>query len=179
MKKLLSVLLALSMVLSLGVMSFAADSALDDVKGTLEGVYNELKKITETDDFQAKFEDFKKGAGEIIDDPTKIQGMFDDLMREAADAIGVDWDAIKAQLESSEIFDIIGKLIEGSGKDETTTKAPEKEADKEEDQEDKKDKEDKEDGTTIVDTGSAAGSLAIFATLSIAAAAAFVCTKKN
>ncbi len=174
MKKILSILLALTLALSLGATAFAADPVADAlhneaVQALLEKIldevsptaYDDLVEYIHTDEFQASYAALADKATGIIEDPTQIAALFDDFIAEIADATGVDTDEIKEMLANSGLFDWIAKLYM-PGVPETTTAVATTVAEE-----------------TVPPTGSAAGSLAIFATLSIAAAAAFVCTKKN
>jgi hypothetical protein len=172
MKKILSVVLAVTLALSLGVMSFAADTSgydqlinfihNDDVKAGIEsileevGVYDEVIDFVHTDEFKAEFETLIGQAGGLLEDPSQVAGIFDDLLVELSANTGVSVDDIKDALADTGLFDLVANLYMPAAP-ETTTAVEE----------------------TIVDTGSAVGGIAIFATLSIAAAAAFVCTKKN
>ncbi|MEI6579524.1 MAG: hypothetical protein WCN92_08705, partial [Eubacteriales bacterium] len=87
-----------------------------------------------------------------------------DLVKTISDKTGVDVGTIKGQLADSEIFNWFAKIyIPGEKATTTVAVVPETTT----------------EATVIPDTGSAVGGIAIFATLSIAAAAAFVCSKKN
>ncbi len=93
-----------------------------------------------------------------------ISTFVDDLVKTISDKTGVDVGTIKGQLADSEIFNWFAKIyIPGEKATTTVAVVPETTT----------------EATVIPDTGSAVGGIAIFATLSIAAAAAFVCSKKN
>ncbi|HZK39714.1 MAG TPA: hypothetical protein VFD23_06140 [Clostridia bacterium] len=174
MKKLLSILLALTLALSLGATAFAADpvvdivhneTVLEAIKAILDEIdpsaYDELVAFIDTDEFQAEYAALMDKISAVIEDPTEVAGMVDDYIEELAELLGLDIEEVKEMLAESGLFDWIAKLYMPGVPETTTVEATTAVED------------------TVPPTGSAAGSLAIFATLSIAAAAAFVCTKKN
>ncbi len=200
MKKILSIILAVTMAFSLSIAAFAADtttlSTLDSIVASLkkEGVnIQEALKGLSTADLQKAFttiiegmnkEDLQKtlqaaiekvdnedlqdiltkalkAAGEVkledIKDTDKIAGVVDDVLLQVQDKTGIDVQTLKDKLADSEIFNVFAKMYIPAVPTTAaaTTAAP------------------------IPQTGSAVGGIAIFATLSLAAAAAFVCTKKK
>ncbi len=179
MKKIFSALIALTLVLTLSVMAFAAPektaydklletvhsdaskaaikTVLDAIDPTSE-VYEKLIATVHTDEFKAGFKAIIEGTEDF--DTTKIAGLFDDFINDTAAATGVKPEVVKEALAKSGLFDWVAKLYMPATPETTTaattTVAP-----------------------TIAPTGSATGGIAIFATISVAAAAAFVCIKKN
>ena len=160
MKKILSVLLALTFVLSMGIMSFAAEettTAATTAVATTKSVVDKIKDYLEGDDFKKIVTDLKDAVDRVAKDPEEMAKMADEAVEKISKATGMDIEEVQKAIADSGLFDGIAKIYMPA-LPVTTTAAP---------------------TTTIVDTGSAAGGLAIFATLSVAAAAAFVCTKKK
>jgi hypothetical protein len=174
MKKFLSVLLALTLALSLSVMTFAApattydkfieaihsegitkglETALDLVSPT---AYDEMVEYIHTDEFKAEFKALVEKADGF--NASDVAGLFDDFLVDLAGTLGIeDVNILKDALAKSGLFDWVAKLYMPAT---PTTEAPTEEE-------------------TVPETGSAVGGIAIFATLSVAAAAAFVCAKKK
>ena len=172
MKKLLSVLLALTMVLSMGVMSFAADDA------TTASPEDDIAQITDwfnSAEVQKFFADAGVALKKAVENPEDIAAELDAFIEKAAKELGFEVGDFDKVIQESGLIEGFGELMDkfGGGTNKVTTKA----AATEEATEEVTVEDTAEDA--IVDTGSAVGGLAIFATLSIAAAAAFVCTKKN
>ena len=176
MKKFLSVLLAAILVFSLGTVAFGLEAddattttatetttAISEVTGdTFMGQLLEAKdsadiKTAIEDSFAQAKENIKNlSIDDILALPTNIM---DDIVTNffaILKALGVDVDALYAKLASNKIINWIANFYKGGAL--TTTKEAAVEP--------------------VPDTGSAA-SLAAFATLSLAAAAAFVCYKKK
>lgn len=174
MKKILSVLLALTLALSLSVMSFAApataydkliefihsDTVKDGLKTVLDevGIYDEVIAAVHTDDFKANFKALIDGAENF--DTAQLAGWWDDLIKEIADKTGVEIEDVKEALSKTGLFNWVANLYMPAAPVTTTAPAT-------------------TTSVSVPETGSAVGGLAIFATLSLAAAAAFVATKKN
>jgi len=172
MKKFLSVLLAAIMVFSLGTVAFGLEAddeattveettAISEVTGdTFMGNILEAK---DADDIKAAIKDAFAKAKENIENlsindilalPTNIM---DDIVTNffaILQALGVDVDALYEKLASNKIINWIANFYKGGALTKT------------------------EEVEDVPETGSAA-SLAAFATLSLAAAAAFVCYKKK
>ncbi|NLX93044.1 MAG: hypothetical protein GXZ02_04130, partial [Clostridiales bacterium] len=119
MKKILSVLLALTLALSLSVMSFAApataydkliefihsDTVKDGLKTVLDevGIYDEVIAAVHTDDFKANFKALIDGAENF--DTAQLAGWWDDFFKEIADKTGVEIEDVKKALEKTGLFD--------------------------------------------------------------------------
>lgn len=166
MKKLLSVLLALTFVLSMGVMALAAETTLSPEEQVSQFIDDAAKKIAkEVEDylkgpeFAKLLADAKDAAKRVMDDPDAMAEIADETVAKISAATGMNVEEVQKAIADSGLFDGFAKLYMPATPVTTTTTKPET--------------------TTIVATGSAAGGLAIFATLSVAAAAAFVCIKKN
>ena len=181
MKKLLSALLALTLVFSLSVMAFAAEgdttttaapvtttaapvtttvcATCPDPVDTLE----ELLALIQSDEFKADLKAATDKLAEIAKDTEKIAPFVDDLLVKIEEKTGVSVADLKTKLGESEIFNAFAKIYMPAIP--TTTAAPVVTTTVK--------------ATEVPKTGSAVGGIAIFATLSIAAAAAFVCTKKK
>ena len=173
MKKLLSVLLALTLVFSLGVMAFAAEgdttttaapvtttvcATCPDPVDTLE----ELLALIQSDEFKAELKAATDKIAEIAKDTEKIAPFVDELLIKLEAKTGIKVADLKDKLGESNIFNAFAKLympaIPTTAAPVVTTTVK---------------------VTEVPKTGSAVGGIAILATLSIAAAAAFVCTKKK
>lgn len=166
MKKILSGLLALTFVLSMGIMSFAADetttaatTAATTAVATTKSVVDKIKDYLEGDDFKKIEADLKDAVDRVAKDPEEMAKMADEAVEKISKATGMDIKEVQDAIADSGLFKKIPGLY-GNAAPATTTAAPVV-------------------TTTIVDTGSATGGIAIFATISVAAAAAFVCIKKN
>ncbi len=184
MKKLLSAILALTLVFSLGVMAFAADETETTAAPTTAApttaapttaapettccpdpvdTFEELLALIQSDEFKADLKAATDKLAEIAKDTEKIAPFVDDLLVKIEEKTGVSVADLKTKLGESEIFNAFAKIYMPAIP--TTTAAPVVTTTVK--------------ATEVPKTGSAVGGIAIFATLSIAAAAAFVCTKKK
>jgi len=174
MKKFLSVLLAAILVFSLGTVAFGLEAddettakaetttAISSVTG--DTFMGSLLEAKDSSDIKSAIEDsFAKAQENIknlsIDDILALpSNIMDDIVTNffaILKALGVDVDALYEKLASNKIINWIADFYKG-GALKTTA----------------------EEVEDVPETGSAA-SLAVFATLSLAAAAAFVCYKKK
>ena len=194
MKKLLSALLALTLVFSLSVMAAAEDTTAAPTTAAPTtaapttaapttaapttaapttaapttccpdpvDTFEELLALIQSDEFKADLKAATDKLAEIAKDTEKIAPFVDDLLVKIEEKTGVSVADLKTKLGESEIFNAFAKIYmpaiptTAAPVVTTTVKA-----------------------TEVPKTGSAVGGIAIFATLSIAAAAAFVCTKKK
>ena len=180
MKKLLSALLALTLVFSLSVMAFAEDAPAEAAAAETTTVcatcpdpvdtLDELFDLIQSDKFKAdlkeatdKLQKLGKTLEELLKDTEKIAPAVDGLLEKIAEETDIDVAELKTKLGETEIFNWFAKLYMPAI---PTTEAPVVTTTV-------------KTTTAVPKTGSAAGGIAIFATLSIAAAAAFVCTKKK
>ncbi len=149
MKKALSIVIALVMALSMSAMAFAADEAAD-VNAILDDI------VAAAEDSSAAWDKVEGAITDVIDaiedktaDLSAVEGEVFNLESVLADVPGVDG-----------LLDSLKSTIKGLYAGEvatvpsTTAAAP-------------------------ADTGSTSVGIAAFAALSVAAAAAYVCTKKN
>lgn len=171
MKKVLSILLAAVMVVSMSFASFAAFDFEAFLASLLEEGANVVEMIDGLTEEEAKqlLEDAVRKLSEVdIEelmnefDPDDVGAFVDDLLDKVSEELNVDVDELKDKLGESEIFNWFAKLYMPAIPE--TTEAP-TEAPTEE--------------PTVPQTGSAAGGLAVFAVMSVAAAAAFVFSKKE
>ncbi|MGI6248060.1 MAG: hypothetical protein ACOYJX_01450 [Acutalibacteraceae bacterium] len=167
MKKVLSILLAAVMVISMSFATFAAFDFEAFLAELLEEGANVVEMIDGLTEEEAKqlLEDAVAKLSEVdIEalinefDPDDVPAFVDDLLDQVSAELGVDVDEIKDKLGESEIFNWFAKLYMPAIPE--TTEAP-------------------TEAPTVPDTGSAAGGLAVFAVMSVAAAAAFVFSKKD
>lgn len=181
MKKLLSILLALVMALSLGVMAFAADVedesstdavptpiAEETVCETCESVEDALKELlgyVNSDEFKGTMEDLKNKVEDLIENSDDVAGVVDDLFEKLEDLSGgaIDRETISKILADTGLFDWFVKLYVPAIPETTTTTTATTEPETEE---------------NIPQTGSTGAGLAVFAVLSVAAAAAYVSKKR-
>ena len=149
MKKVFALVLALVMAFSMSAMAFATDAAAD-----VDAVVDEIKAATEGTDLWGQIEDSLFDIVDAIEDKTAdlsaVEGEVFNIESVLADVPGVD--GLLDDLKSS-IKDLYAGEI---GTLPSTTEA-----------------------APSVDTGSSAVGIAAFAALSVAAAAAYVCTKKK
>lgn len=169
MKKLLSLLLALTFVLSMGIMSFAADetttaaaetttkSAEVQVSEGLDKVAKDVKDYFSGPKFEKIVTDLKDAVARVAGDPEQMAVMADEAVAKISEATGMNIEDVQKAIADSGLFDGFAKLYMPAVPQTTVAKT---------------------EAPTVPATGSAVGGLAIFATLSIAAAAAFVCKKK-
>jgi LPXTG-motif cell wall-anchored protein len=185
MKKVLSVALALVLCLAMCVPAFAADTQdpVDQIAGVLDRAGIDLSAITEKLSSLGSFDigsltggDFDISAitdalGSLSD--LDIASLKDTLIGALGNIGGGDFDiaGILNGLKDNELAQLIAKLYSiGTPEKETTTEAPtetEPEAPTETEPEE------------IPDTGDSAIGLAVLGVVSVAAAAAFVCTRKK
>ncbi len=152
MKKVLAIALALVMALSMSAMAFAADetAAADDVTAILDEI------VAVAEDSTAAWDAVE---GAII----KVIDAIEDTTADLADVEGevINLETVLGDIPG--VSDLVGSLketIKGLYAGETAT-VPTTEPEE------------------IVDTGSSSVGIAVFAAVSVAAAAAYVCTKKN
>ncbi len=173
MKKFLSILLAATLVFSLGSMAYGLEAddettaaetttAISEVTG--DTFMGQILEAKDSSDIKGAIEDAfaqaKKNIENLsIDDILALpSNIMDDIVTNffaILEALGVDVDALYEKLASSKILNWIANFYKGGCL--TTTEA---------------------EVEVVPETGSTA-SLAAFATLSLAAAAAFVCYKKK
>jgi len=169
MKKLLSILLALVMALSLGVMAFADENepGTDETTecATCENVEDALKELIDflnSDEFKDALNDAKDKAAELIGNSEGVADFVDDLFDQIEDLSdgAIKREDIMNFLENTEIFDwFINLYIPAIPETTVPTTEPETEE-------------------NIPQTGSTGAGLAVFAVLSVAAAAAYVSKKR-
>jgi len=180
MKKILSILFAFVLAFSLCTIAFAEDDttvASDDTSAVLglgspSGLsLSDLSAILSTFTSQISLSDFQSTITNALStfgvpnigslDTSAIPGFVDTVMNQLA-GLGLDVNGIKAQLSSNQLLNFFASIYMGGTTPATTTAAPVTTTEK------------------IPNTGTEAfGGIAIFATLSIAAAAAFVSSKKE
>ena len=174
MKKILSVVLAVVLAFSLCTSVMAAPdlSAIEEklaelgINFSVDEVMSILETITadiSEEQLQGVIEDALATIGEFditSIDTEQIPAFLDTALEQLA-AMGVDVESLKAQLGDNELVNFFASIYMGG------TPTPEETTEEETTEEE------------IPHTGSSVGGIAIFATLSLAAAAAFACTKKK
>lgn len=184
MKKVLSVALALVLCLAMCVPAFAADTKdpVDQIAGALEGAGIDLNAITEKLSGLGDFDissitggDFDISAltdmlGGLSD--VDISIIKDTLLGALGNIGGGDFDiaAILNGLQDNELAQLIAKIYSIAPVEKDSTEAPtetETEAPTETEPEE------------IPETGDSAVGIAVLGVVSVAAAAAFVCTRKK
>lgn len=184
MKKVLSVALALVLCLAMCVPAFAADTQdpVDQIAGALDGAGIDLSAITEKLSSLGSFDigsltggDFDISAitdalGGLSD--LDIASLKDTLIGALGNIGGGDFDiaGILNGLKDNELAQLIAKIYSIAPAEKESTEAPtetEPEAPTETEPEE------------IPDTGDSAIGLAVLGVVSVAAAAAFVCTRKK
>ncbi len=149
MKKVLAIVLALVMALSMSAMAFAADEVAE-----VEAILNEIVEVAESDAAADAWDEIEGAIIKVIDaveakaDEAAVNGEVINLETLLDKIPGTDGliDSLKET--------IMGFYAPGAA-------VPPTEADK------------------PADTGSSSVGIAVFAAVSVAAAAAYVCTKKN
>jgi len=170
MKKILSILFAVVLAFSLCTTAFAADFTLPDLGSLTDSL--DISSILDTITSQIPATDLQSTITDALStfgvpdisslDTSSIPGFVDTIMNQLA-SLGLDVSGLKAQLSDNQLLNFFASIYMGGTVKTTTTVAP-------------------TETTTekIPDTGTAAfGGIAIFATLSLAAAAAFVTSKKK
>ena len=185
MKKVLSIILALALCGAMATCAFATDADLEVPTGEEESSSGSLlpsiEEVIEILKEKVDIEDLKRVVTETVDSLSKILDIdvnapnfsitdiapqFMETVIEKLKEMGVDTDALLKYVEESELINFFAKLYTGGviPTKPATTEAP-------------------TETTTVKDNppmgGAAIGGLAAFAVLSVAAAAAYVCSKKE
>ncbi len=150
MKKVLAIVLALVMALSMSAMAFAADEAAE-----VEAILNEIVEVAESDVAADAWASVEGAIIKVID---AVEAKADEA---AVNGEVVNLETLLDKIPGTDgLLDSLKETIKGLYAGEIAT-VPATEAEK------------------VAETGSASVGIAVFAAVSVAAAAAYVCTKKN
>lgn len=179
MKKVLSIVLALVMCFALAMPAFATEATLPDINDDVTVTLPPVEDVTVPDfdlngDVMAAIQEVLEKLGE-----TEF-GNFDEFNKAFRDAlagvIGEDaMNKITDIINSNAFLKWLASIYTGSVTEPDTTEAPETT----EPTTEAPTEEPTTEEVVTPETGDSAVALAVFATVSVAAAAAFVCTKKK